>query len=323
MTDGRPPGAWPAAPAAWALAIAVAWAAPGRAEGILSVCLDKAASASPSRGDTALPSRGDAGAQGFDLAVARALAPRIGRTLAVQWYESEADNDANPDRQMNALLSDGRCQLVLGYPLLADALGRPRAERSRLPGYDGAKPEDRRRWVRLNELAASRGYRFDPLAVVLGPGAAGREVHSLADLKPLRLVAEERTLGDAVLMSYGGGMLIGRITHVVPGRDLFESMERGDGDATLVELHRFDAYRAQRPDTRLSSSGHYHSIGFNIGAVGLASDGPLMAEVDAAIGDMLARDELPALARAVGLTFLPPREPNISATITRARLNGD
>ncbi len=312
MTAGRPPGAWSAA---WALALALTWAAQGHAEETLSVCLDKAGAASPSRGDT--------GAQGFDLAVARALAMRIGRTLAVQPYESETDSDANPDHQMNTLLSDGRCQLVLGYPLFADALGRPRAERSRLPGYAGAKPEDRRRWVRLNELAASRGYRFDPLVVVLGPGVAGREIRGLADLKPLRIVAEERTLGDAVLMTYGGGVLIGRITHVVPGRDLFEGMERGDGDATLVELHRFDAYRAQHPDTGLSSSGHYHSVGFNIGAVGLASDGPLMAEVNAAISDMLARDELPALARAAGLTFLPPREPNLSATITRAQLSGD
>lgn len=100
-------------------------------------------------------------------------------------------------------------------------------------------------------------------------------------------------------------------------------MERGDQDATLVELHQFDAYRSQHPDTGLWSSGHYHSIGFNIGAVGLASDGPLMAEVNAAIGDMLAKDELPALTRAAGLTYLPPREPNVSATITRARLNGD
>ena len=315
MTAGPLPGTWFAAPVSLALAFALAWAPPGHAEDALGVCLDKAASAS-------LP-RDDLGARGFDLAVARALAPRIGRTLAVQWYESETDSDANPDHQVNALLSDGRCQLVLGYPLFADALGRPRAERSRLPSYAGAKPEDRRRWVRLNELVASRGYRFDPLAVVLGPSAARREIRSLADLKQLRIVAEERTLADAVLMTYGGGMLIGRITHVVPGQGMFESMERGGQDATLVELRQFDAYRSQHPDTGLSSSGHYHSIGFNIGAVGLASEGPLMAEVNAAISDMLAKDELPALARAAGLTYLPPREPNVAATITRAQLSGD
>lgn len=295
--------------------LALAWAPPGRADGTLSVCLDANVPGAPAKGDAAAP--------GFDLAVARALAQRLGRKLVVQSYRSEADSDNNPAHQVNALLSDRRCQLVLGYPLFADLIGQPLAERSRLPGYGGAKPEDRRRWVRLNELVASRAYRFAPMAVVLGPSAAGREIRSLADVKALRLVAEERTLADAVLMTYGGGMLIGRITHVAPGRDLFESMERGDHDATLVELHRFDLYRAQHPGTRLTSSGHYHSIGFNIGGIALASEAPLVAEVDAAISDMLARDELPALARVAGLTYLPPREPNVSAPITNAKLRGD
>jgi len=299
-----------------ALALLVlAWAPPGRADEPLSVCLDANVPGAPSRGETAV--------RAFDLAVARTLAQRLGRKLVVQSYRSETDSDNNPAHQVNALLSDGRCRLVLGYPLFADLLGRPGAERSRLPGYAGARPEDRRRWVRLNALVASRAYRFAPMAVVLGPSAAGREIRSLADLKPLRLVAEERTLADAALMTYGGGVLIGRITHVVPGRDLFESMERGDHDATLVELHRFDIYRAQNPSTRLTSSGHYHSIGFNIGAVGLASEAPLMAEVDAAISDMLAKGELPALARAAGLTYLPPRKPDVAATITHAELRGD
>lgn len=241
----------------------------------------------------------------------------------MRWYESESDNDSNPARQVNALLSDGRCQLVLGYPLFARTFERPQARRSKLPDFDGAKPEDRRRWVPLSALAASRSYRFDPLVVVLGPGAAGHEVRSLADLKPLRLVAEERTLPDAVLMAYGGGALIGRVTHVVPGPDLFAGLERGGYDAAVVELHRIDLYRSQHPDTRLRSSGHYHSVGFNVGAIGLAGEAPLMAEVDAALGEMLAKGELAALARAAGLTWLPPRELNVSAPITWAQLRGD
>lgn len=293
----------------------LAWAPPGRAEGALEVCLDKAA--------LAAPPKGEAETHGFDHAVARALARRLGRTLAVRWYETETDRDDNPVSQVNALLSDGRCRLVLGQPLFAGAFGRPRAERARLPDHDGAKPEDRRRWVKLGELAAGRGYRFDPLAVVLAPGVARREIRSLADLKDLRLVAEEGTLADAVLMMYGGGVLVGRITHVTPGRGLFEGMERGEYDATLVELHRLDDHRVRHPGTGLSWSGHAHSIGFNVGPVALAGEAPLVAAVNAAIGEMLAQGELPALARAAGLTYLPPREPNISGTITPARLRGD
>ena len=233
------------------------------------------------------------------------------------------DGDDNPAEQTNALLSDGRCQLVLGYPLFASALGQPDAQRARLPDYDGAKPGDRRRWVQLNEVVASRGYRFDPMVVVLGPSAAHRAVRSLADLEGMRLVVEERTLADAILMAYAGGVLIGRITHAAPDRGLFESMERGEYDATLVELHRLDTYLLQHPGSELSSSGHYHSVGFNVGIVGLASEAPLLTEVNAAISDMLSKQELPALAKAAGVTYLPPREPNVAAAITQAELHGD
>jgi hypothetical protein len=130
-------------------------------------------------------------------------------------------------------------------------------------------------------------------------------------------------LADAILMTYGGGPLVARTTHVTPGRGLFERMEQGDYDATLVELHRLDAYRARHPDTQLLSSGHYHSIGFNIGFVGLETEAPLIAEVNVAIGEMLAKNELPDLAQAAGLTYVPPRQPDVLATISRAELRGD
>ena len=66
--------------------------------------------------------KGDAG---FDLMMARALAKRLGRSLAVQWYESELDFDSSPSVEANALLSDGRCALLAGYPLVRYALGKP------------------------------------------------------------------------------------------------------------------------------------------------------------------------------------------------------
>lgn len=285
------------------------------ADGPLRVCLDE--------NIPPLSSKRRGEAHGFDLAVAQAVALRLGREIAIQWFESELDADSDPAEQANALLSDGRCQLIGGYPLFAGALGQPEAERSRLPDYEGAKSKDRRRWVRLNELVASRGYRFIPLAVVLGPGMTGRQVDSLADLKDLRLGVEEGTLADAILMTYGGRVLIPAITHVAPDEGLLERMEQGDYDATLVELHRFDAYRVRHPGTKLSSSDHYHSIGFNAGFVGLASEASLIEEVNAALGEMLTKGELPALAQAAGLTYVPPRQPDVPATISPAALRGD
>ena len=293
----------------------LAGATPAGTSGTLRVCLDE--------NIPPLSSKRENEAHGFDFAVAQAIASRLGREIAIQWFASQSDKDSNPALGTNALLSDGRCHLVAGYPLFASALGEPKAKRSRLPDYEGARREDRQRWVPLNEIVASRGYRFAPLVVVLGPMKASRHVSRLGDLKDLTLVAEEGTLADSVLMTYGGGIFVDRITHVAPGPALFERMEQGDYDATLVELHRLDAYRAQHQNSKLSSSGHYHSIGFNLGFVGLASEAPLIAEVSAAIGDMLAKQELPALAQATGLTYLPPRQPDVLTTISRAQLRGD
>ena len=290
-------------------------ATPAVASGTLRICLDQ--------NIPPLSSKRGNEVHGFDLAVAQAVASRLGREVTIQWFETQADKDSNPALEANALLSDGRCHLVAGFPLFASGLGVPNAKRSRLPGHEGAKPEDRRRSVLLNEIIASRAYRYAPMVVALGPKAASRRVSGLGDLKDLTIVAEEGTLADTVLMSYNGGILVDRITHVAPGQPLFDSIERGDIDATLVELHRLDAYRAQHRDSKISSSGHYHSIGFNLGFIGLASDAPLVAAVNAVIGDMLAKQELPALAQAAGLTYLPPRLPDVLTTITRAQLRGD
>jgi ABC-type amino acid transport substrate-binding protein len=260
------------------------------------------------------------GGSGFDLAVAEAVAKRLGRSLAVQWFESKVETDSSSTLAANALLSDGRCQLIAGYPLIKDALGKPAAETARLPDYDGATPADRRRRVALGTLVASRAYHHAPLTVVLAPGVA-KPITGLADLEGLKLVIEASTLEDTILMTYRDGVLVSHITHLVPGRgELLPRLEQGGFDATLVPLHRFDAYRAAHPQTALKPSGYYHRIGFNMGFVGLATEAPLIAQVDAAIADMLAGGALPALADKAGMTYVPPRPPDVRESLSLSAL---
>ena len=126
----------------------------------------------------------------------------------------------------------------------------------------------------------------------------------------LRLGIESGTLADAVLMNFHNGQLIDQITHVVPGRqDLLGALERGDFDATLLDLRRFDAYRAAHPDTKLTASGYYYPIGANRGYVGLDSDPALLAAVNKALSELQANGTTAELARSAGLTYLPPHEP--------------
>jgi len=231
---------------------------------------------------------------GFDLAVAEALARRLGRPLEVQWFDSKLDEDSSGALEANALLSDGRCQ-----------------------------PADRRRRITLGTLLASKPYHFAPLTIVLGGAAVERPIAGLGDLDGVAIGVEGGTLSDTILMSFGEGRLIDRITHLVPGRgQLWTSLERGEFDAALVPLHRFDAYRAEHADTKLRASGYLYPVGFNIGFVGLARDERLMADVDAAVASMLSSGEIAGLAPKADMTYLVPRAPDVQKHLLLSDLAG-
>lgn len=285
------------------LAAALAFPALAWASEPLTVCLNENAPPYSSRASHD---------GGFDYAVSKALANKLGRNFGVRWFESKLDEDSSGALEANALLSDGKCQIVAGYPLNEDTLGQPGSPTARLPDFEGFKASDRRRRIPLGTLQPSKAYHFAPLAIIVGGPALGKPIQGLADLQGLKIGVEGGTLSDTILMTYGDGALIDRITHLVPGREqLWPSFEHGDFDATLVPLHRFDAYRAQHADTKLQASGYTFPLGFNFGFVGLATDAKLMSEIDSALAGMLASGEIAALASGAGMTYFPPRAPDV------------
>ena len=249
---------------------------------------------------------------GFDVALAQAVAGRLGRPLRIQWFESKLDESSSPALEANALLSDGRCTLVGSYALTRNWLKVPGVKTAKLPDFEGATRDDRRRRVPVGVLAPSQPYVYSPLTVVLGEKARGRKISGVGDLAGLRIAIESGTLGDAILMTFENGRLIDHITHLVPGRhDLLGALNGGEFDATLLDLSRFDAYRVGHPDSRLAASGYYYPIGVNRGYVGLASDPALIAAVNKVLSDLQAAGTIADLAKAAGLTYLPPVQPAI------------
>jgi ABC-type amino acid transport substrate-binding protein len=298
------------------LAVVAGSAAPAGGAEALEVCLD--AKTPP----WSIHDRTQSG--GFDAAVAGAVAGRLGRKLNLRWFETKLDADSSATLGANALLSDRVCQLVGGYPLFESALGEPGTKFARLPDYEGIKPSDRRRLVALGTLVPSRGYQFAALAIVLGPAAAAGRINGLSDLNGFKLGVEDATLANAMLMLFGNGRFVDQITHVVPGRDeLLPRLEKGDYDATLVALRRFDAYRALHPNMKLKLSGYYSPVGFNMGFVGLSTERELLDKVDRSIAEMLDSGEIKALARAAGVTYRPPRQPNVSPDLKLTDLRRD
>lgn len=288
-----------------ALILAVSTITAIAAEEPLKVCLDE------NLPPLSAHHRGKADS-GFDVALAQVVADRLGRALRIQWFESKLDEDSSPALEANALLSDGRCSLVGGYALTRDSLVVPGAKTAKLPDFDGATREDRRRRVAIGVLTPSRPYIYSPLTVVLGAKARDRKIAAIGDLAGLRIAIESGTLGDAILMTSAKGRLIDNITHLVPGRDdLLGALDRGDFDATLLDLRRFDAYRAAHPDTGLTGSGYFYPIGANRGYVALASSPDLLVAVNTALSELQAEGKLADLGRSAGLTYLPPREPAV------------
>jgi ABC-type amino acid transport substrate-binding protein len=260
---------------------------------------------------------------GFDVALAQAVAEQLGRPLKIQWFESKLDEDSSPALEANALLSDGRCALVGSYALTKDSLVVPGVKTAKLPDFEGITPADRKRRVEIGALAPSQPYLYSALTVVLGPKARDREIAGVGDLAGLRLAIESGTLGDAILMTFDKGRLIDDITHLIPGRsDLLGALDHGEFDATLLDLRRYDAYRATHPDTKLAASGYHYPIGVNRGYVGLASDPGLLVEVNKALSDLQAKGAIVQLAQASGLTYLAPREPIILGEVWSKVLQG-
>ena len=301
--------AWLAISVAAALLSVMAMATVRAADEPLRICLDEALPplSAHQRGKPDF---------GFDVALAQAVANRLGRPLAIQWFESKLDEDSSPALEANALLSDGRCALVGSYALTKDSLVVPGVKTAKLPGFEGITPADRKRRIPIGVLAPSQPYIYSPLSVVLGPKARDRKIENVGNLAGLRIAIESGTLGDAILMTFDKGRLIDDITHLVPGRDdLLGALDRGDFDATLLDLRRFDAYRAAHPDTKLKASGYFYPVGANRGYVGLDSDPALLAAVNNALTELQAAGSMAKFAEAAGLTYLPPREPAILGDI--------
>ncbi|KWV49941.1 ABC transporter substrate-binding protein [Bradyrhizobium macuxiense] len=259
---------------------------------------------------------------GFDVALAQTIADRLGRPLKIQWFESKLDEDSSPSLEANALLSDGRCSLVGGYALTKDSLVAPGVKTAKLPDFDGASRDDHRRRIPIGVLVPSAPYIYSPMTVVLGPKARDRKVAGIGDLAGLRIGIESGTLSDAILMTFDKGKLIDDITHLVPGRsDLLGEIERGEFDATLLDLRRFDAYRASHPDTKIAASGYYYPIGANRGYVALDSDKALLDAVNKTLSDLQSAGKIAELGQTAGLTYLAPREPIILGDVWLKILN--
>ena len=249
---------------------------------------------------------------GFDVTLAQAVADRLaGRSRSNGSKASSTKARARPSKPMPCSpTAAARWSAATSSP--SDSLVVPGVKTAKLPDFEGATRDDRRRrhpdrragaepalYLRAADRRARReGARPQSLQRRRSGWAAHRD--------------RKRHACRCDLDDFEKGRLIDSITHLVPGRDdLLGALNRGDFDATLLDLRRLDAYRAAYPDTKFAASGYYYPIGVNRGYVGLASDPALIGAVNRALSNLQAAGTIADLARAAGLTYLPPVEPAI------------
>ena len=172
-------------------------------------------------------------------------------------------------------------------------------------------------------MVATRAYRFDAITVALSPARAKRPVQSLADLQGFRTGVVIHGLPDLIAMNFRDGQLAEHVVHFDHSRALFTQLESDGIDAALIGQREFDAWRMSHPATHVVATAYLHSIGFNIGFVGLATSGALIEHADAILADLIADGSLIAVAQANGLTYLPPRTPNVAPGLVLSALGGD
>lgn len=278
-------------------------------EGRLTACL-------PSNGG-AFSRRRHGGGTGLDYVLSERLASRLGLGFDVVWFESEPEEESDPVRETYALLSHRICDIVPDHPLYESNIGAPPSERAAPPRWD-TMPQywTQSMQVDLEPVAATRPYRRAELAIVTGPGAAGRRITRLADLEGLTVGIQQGTLGGVILTTQLPAEIRGRSIMLPPGPQFLWRMEQGMFDATLTDAGAYDNHRVQNRITKLELAAYRHPIGFNMGIAYREADARLGERLDAALAAMLESGEVERIAADEGVTWAPPRDPLIAPPLT-------
>lgn len=248
---------------------------------------------------------------GFDVEVARSVAQQLNRPLDIKWYQKERRSRVPVSLKTSVLVTAGVCQLVGGFPLVQSSLERPAGgEEAMLPPVDGWPDEKRQNPVKGAQLLASQPYHFAGITPVLGPKVQG-EIRVLEDLLPYRLGHRPASIGDLIAMAYKQGLLLKNVAHVDVQVEVFDAMARGEFDATLVEAHKFDLFRAENPQTPMRASRLMLPVGFNIGFVTTAQNAALLKAVDVAIVDLIKSGAIVQAADGANLSWSTPQQPAV------------
>ena len=249
---------------------------------------------------------------GIDNLIALALADGLGAPLNIHWFETEEGDEGNPTLQVNALLSSGICELAGGFPMAKNSFADPGEQR-----YSLMSPSGERRSVSLQPLAPSLPYHARSYTLIWANSKAHPPITSLNDLQGIRVLAEENTIADLILMAHGGGKLRASIEHIKPdGNALLMTLQKQQAEAAWIALHRFETWQQSHPDSPFTPSGFQHDFTINLGYAALKTNYQLLERVDDLLMQMADDEEMEPLFAQRGLTYLAPQLPDLMPPIS-------
>ncbi len=277
--------------------------------GTLTACLAK--------NGGVMSSRRAKGGAGLDYELVAALADRMGLALAIEWFESEQEEESTPIREIYAMLAYEVCDVIPGFALYETSLSAFYKTRAALPRYDN-RPEHlgREFQVDLEPISVSNPYARMEMGVVYRTPEFEREITKVADMQGLRIGVEQGTLAGVLTLRQGTDQMTQDSITLNPGADFLWKMEQGEFDAALVTIGAYDFHKKQNFVSTLALDEYRHPIGFNLSVAMLKRRRDLLDQMDPIIDGMVADGAMAALAEKSKVTYSAPFEPWVQKHLT-------
>lgn len=277
--------------------------------GTLTACLAK--------NGGVMSSRRAKGGAGMDYEVAAALADQMGLVLAVQWYESEQEEESTPVREAYAMLAHGVCDIYPGFALYETSLSAFFKTRAALPRWDNRPTHLGQEFqVDLEPISVSDPYARMEMGVVYRTPEFERSINAVADMEGLRIGVEQGTLSGILTLRQGTDKMVAEAKTLNPGPDFLWRMEQGEFDAALVSVGAYDFHKKQNFVSTLALDEYRHPIGFNLSIAMLRRNRDLLDQIDPAIHGMIGNGTMAALAGKSKHTYSAPRQPWVQKHLT-------
>ncbi|MEX0285240.1 MAG: c-type cytochrome [Paracoccaceae bacterium] len=282
------------------------------AEGKLTACL--------ARNGGALSGKRSDGGVGLDYLVLADIAEALELDLDVVWFESEQEEESDPVRESYAQLAYPLCDITASHPLYENTFGPPHTPTAALPRWLHMPTTfNLRSHVTLKPVAVTRPYMRSEIGMVVRPKIQDFSMEGLEDLHGLKLGLQQGTLSGMVAWVQAPRDVIKTARMFNPGPKYLWEIEQGkhDVDVAIVDVTAFDHHLRQNPISDLRLAEWRHALGMNIGFAILEENAALIAQVNAAVDDLVASGAVAQRATESRMHYAKPKEPLILGALTQ------